>query len=504
VLQKEQLTGYIEVLLENEAGIANLFLVHGELMESLLAPPYHKIIAESIAIEKIQELCQKHGAVFNVYQSGEVTATTGEESAIKKSLSPNVIKLFETIFVNLESVTNATFKAGAFQTIFKAVLPRSADKYAFLDPFIGDFRYVNKALSYSGDATCEEFVDGMCEVITNILKVVLNRVPESTFLPQLSRSLESVSTTSSDLIEKLQLEARIPAFFQDYSYFKTDEANEESRKKSPESYKVLNLQGIGVSEIGSDNILREFYRAISVIVEKYVESGGQIVHYTRFKKSNEFQRYHTATAFLQQFNLSYLKSHPEKLAFWLNLYNFLVLDAVLEFGIKTSIQDVKGFFTKASYRLGGNIFNLDDIEHGILRNNERRPYSFFRQFAGADSRKAFCLNPPDHRVHCCFFCAAKSCPPLTVYTPKNLDRQLDQAVIRYLLTNGMRINEEKYELWLNRTFYWYRKDFESKGTTVLDFVINALEGRKIGQFMQKNRNRLTLHFMDYDWSLNGD
>jgi hypothetical protein len=90
-----------------------------------------------------------------------------------------------------------------------------------------------------------------------------------------------------------------------------------------------------------------------------------------------------------------------------------------------------------------------------------------------------------------------------VYTPKNLDKQLDRAVNRYLLTNGMRVDQKKHELWLNRTFYWYRKDFEEGGKTLLDFIINALKDKEIGQYLQQNRPRLTLRFMDYDWSLNG-
>ena len=68
--------------------------------------------------------------------------------------------------------------------------------------------------------------------------------------------------------------------------------------------------------------------------------------------------------------------------------NFLVIDGILKSGFTTSVQDVKGFFSKNSYRLGAHVFSLDEIEHGVLRNNQRRPYSLFRPFGGTDPRQA--------------------------------------------------------------------------------------------------------------------
>jgi hypothetical protein len=139
-----------------------------------------------------------------------------------------------------------------------------------------------------------------------------------------------------------------------------------------------------------------------------------------------------------------------------------------------------------------------------LRNNQRRPYSLFRPFSGSDPRKAFCLNPPDNRIHCCLVCGAKSSPGLTVYTPDQVNTQLNQAVNRFLSPErGMRIDRGKNELWLNRAFYWYRKDFEQRGKTLGDFVVETLQGKEIKQFLVQNREKLTLRFMDYDWSLNG-
>lgn len=503
LIQKEGLSGYIEVLLEHETGIADLFFAEGKLVESLLAPPDNQMTGDSTSIEDIGALCQQHGAIFNVYQASDIAASITQEHTAAAAISQEAIALFEAILVGLESVANATMKEKNFQTLFKTILPRVADKYTFLDPFIGEFRYANGSLSYTGEAAYDEFVNGLCEVINTTLASLLTNIHRNILLPKISTRLEPVSTSYSDLVEKLNLEVRLPEIFQDYSFLQENLAAGESGKKGSETRTVLNLQGIGVSEIGSESILREFYRVISLIVEKYVDTGTNMVQYSRLKKSREFQQYQTATALLQKLDLSYLRDRDILLAFWINLYNFLVIDGIFEFGVNNSVQDVKGFFTKTSYRLGEYLFSLDDIEHGILRNNQRRPYSLFRQFTRSDPRKEFSLTPADNRIHCCFCCAAKSGPPLIVYTPKNLDRQLDLAVTRYFLTHGMRVDREKNELWLSRSFYWYRKDFDADGKTLLDFVITALQQQDIGQFMLQNRSKLTLRFMEYDWSLNG-
>ncbi len=501
LLRKEKLSGYIEVLFEQEAGIATLFFSDGELFESLWAPLDNRIVAPPITLAEVNERCLEYGAVFTVYQATDVF-TTKTLSESTREVPQDAINLFEMILVGIESITHATVKTGNFQTVLKSVIPKIADKYTFLDPFVGDFRYVNGYLSYNGDVPYEEFVNGACELINTILATLLASVPQNTLLLKVSTTLEPVSTEYSELIEQLNLEVRMPKVFQDYSFLQ-DTAADANEKQGPESQTVLNLRGIKVSEISPENILREFYRVISAIVQKYGETGSNEIQYTRLKKSKEFKEYLAATALLQKLDLVYLTTREERLAFWLNLYNFLVIDGIFEFGVTKNIQNVKGFFTKTTYRIGENLFSLDDLEHGILRNNQRRPYSLFRQFSGSDPRKIFCIDPPDLRLHCCFCTGTKSTPALNVYMPKKLDQQLDSAVVRFLLTNGLRLDRKKNELWLSRIFYWYRKDFDIGSKNLLDFVMDALRQQEIGQFIQEHRKTIIPRFMDYDWSLNG-
>ena len=38
-----------------------------------------------------------------------------------------------------------------------------------------------------------------------------------------------------------------------------------------------------------------------------------------------------------------------------------------ESGLPNSVLEIKNFWRKTSYNIGGQKFSLDDIEHGILR-----------------------------------------------------------------------------------------------------------------------------------------
>ena len=50
-----------------------------------------------------------------------------------------------------------------------------------------------------------------------------------------------------------------------------------------------------------------------------------------------------------------------------DIYNALTIHGICEQGVPTSVLGVKSFWKSTAYNIGGHIFTLDDIEHGILR-----------------------------------------------------------------------------------------------------------------------------------------
>lgn len=501
--EKDVLSGYIEVTFENKGGVANLFLVDGELGETIFASADQGFLAEPISVKEVLERCQSQGAVLHVYQAPAMSAKVqGQGRFLREPVPADALRLFETIIGQFETVIDALLKPGTFENELKKMLPRFADKHAFLDPFLGDFRYTNHTIAYTGDASYKEFLDGLSDLLNSILAACAERIPKTTLFPRIALAFEPLVLIHAGQIERLHLEHRMPDLFQDHQYLKDQESNEPPTDKT-QARSILNLQGLGVPNIGTESILREFYRVITLIAKKYVAADGQAFQYANFKKSPDYQHYQTATALLQNLDVAALKSRDDALAFWLNLYNFLVIDGVLKAGIAASVQDSPGFFAKTSYRLGEYVFSLDEIEHGILRNNQRRPYAVSRPFSGADPRKAFDLVPMDLRVHACLVNATKSAPAFTVYTPNQLESQLTQATQRFVGSpRHLRFDREKHELWLNRKFYWYHKDFAPLETTLIDFLLAALTDPQQKAVIAQQRSQLTLRFMDYDWGLN--
>jgi hypothetical protein len=504
VLRKEALTGYIEVIFEKNIGVANVFFSEGKIVESLFAQPDDHIIALPKNVEEIVEISEKNKALFNAYQSREVSIASKKVSDLELPVPPDVITLFGQILACLESVADQVVKTGAFEKIFKAHLPQIANQYDFFDPFVGDFQYTNKSLTYTGDVPCREFVNGMCELINASVASLLETVPKNVLLPHISRAIEPVSLTHSELIDLLHLKSCMPEIFQDYSFLREAGLDEEGKGKLLEKQVLLNLRGIENPDIGLEEILREFYRVVSLISEKYSDPNGKIMYYSNLKESQEFQEYKAAAAQLQKCDPSSLQDRNERLAFWMNVYNFLVIDGILEWDVKTDVRNTKGFFTRTGYLIGKHVFSLDDIEHGILRNNQRHPYTLFRQFSSSDPRKEFCISPLESCIHCCLACGTKSSPPLVVYLPKNLDKQLGRVVDYFLSTQAMRLDLAKQELWLDRTFYWYRKDFEEREGNLFDFVLGVVQDENTRQLLQENRKKLKIRFMEYDWNLNGE
>ena len=51
----------------------------------------------------------------------------------------------------------------------------------------------------------------------------------------------------------------------------------------------------------------------------------------------------------------------------LDIYNALTIHGICEEGVPSSVLGVTNFWKSIAYNIGGHVFTLDDIEHGVLR-----------------------------------------------------------------------------------------------------------------------------------------
>lgn len=68
--------------------------------------------------------------------------------------------------------------------------------------------------------------------------------------------------------------------------------------------------------------------------------------YERKAASDLYKRYVELSYSLRDMDLAELKTREEQLAFWINLYNVIVMHGVIELGISDSVKEVRSFFTR--------------------------------------------------------------------------------------------------------------------------------------------------------------
>lgn len=228
--------------------------------------------------------------------------------------------------------------------------------------------------------------------------------------------------------------------------------------------------------------------------------------YGHLSLSKAYRDYRRLTQGLRGFDAGILHGTEEKTAFWINVYNGLIMDAVIRWLVGRSVQDEPGFFWRAAYNVGGHRFSASDIEHGVLRANSPYPAWPRPMFSRSDPRLRYALERVDPRVHFTLVCASRSCPTISVYRAEELDTQLSQASQVFIRHGGTELDTNERQIKLSRIFQWYAPDFGASWMAIgdkqrlLDFVMPHLP---LDQADQLQAGRWSVAFKEYDWSLNG-
>ncbi len=259
--------------------------------------------------------------------------------------------------------------------------------------------------------------------------------------------------------------------------------------------------GMAPEQVAAD--LRQKINAMSGAA--YDGEAGQ-VDYGRLKGSEIYADYMDCARLLRAFDLGWLSSREQRLAFWINLYNALIVDAVIQLHVENSVTEVPGFFWRAAYAIGGLRFSAFDMEYGILRANAGHPAIPGPQFRADDPRQAHSLERLDPRVHFALVCASRSCPPIAYYQAATIDDQLDLATRAFIHGGGVVLDRDAEEVRLSRIFQWYAPDFGAGpfaiGDTrpLLEFIAPYLLDDGDRAYIRSGRPKV--RFQSYDWRLN--
>jgi hypothetical protein len=200
------------------------------------------------------------------------------------------------------------------------------------------------------------------------------------------------------------------------------------------------------------------------------------VDYDAFASDRRLQ---TTVAAIAEADLRESDSRAQ-LSFYINAYNVLVVQAILDGRSPRTNLGKFRFFYREKFTIAGERLSLHALE-------KRRIRSF-----------------GDPRIHFAIVCASASCPHLRseAYVPERLDCQLDDNTRRFL--NDPQKNRFDLESGLasvSKIFKWFGEDFELDGQGVDGFLAQYVDDEGVAEALRSSR--LKIRYLEYDWSLNG-
>lgn len=130
---------------------------------------------------------------------------------------------------------------------------------------------------------------------------------------------------------------------------------------------------------------------------------------------------------LKGLNLDNLRQDEEKISFWINLYNGILLHLIQTkklLGGKMAFDSTTFFH---SVPIGEWSFSLNQIKMGILFNNSKKPLQLFRPFKQSDDRRFLSPAKNDPRVLFALSLGSSHGPEICLYDEEQLDFQLSEA-----------------------------------------------------------------------------
>ncbi|XP_054767788.2 uncharacterized protein LOC129275039 isoform X1 [Lytechinus pictus] len=253
------------------------------------------------------------------------------------------------------------------------------------------------------------------------------------------------------------------------------------------------------SDLGED-----MRKLILSLYNEYLSSDGKRVNYKGIAASSQFQTYTRMTAQLYRVDVK-SASREEKIAFFINIYNALVIHGYVTSGPPQNLWQRYKFFNYVSYIIGGQLYSLNDIENGILRANRKPIGSLSKPFSKNDPRLQVALDQPEPLIHFALVCGAKSCPPIKTYSGKDVMNELQLAAEAFLEgSDGCQVIEDKKEVKCSQIFKWYREDFGRNDKDVAVFISKHMgESEKKKSLLQVIGHKdYKVSYMKYNWGIN--
>ena len=232
--------------------------------------------------------------------------------------------------------------------------------------------------------------------------------------------------------------------------------------------------------------------AFNRVVQQFVDEKGLVNYQALKRQSADLNAYVEQIGAISPENKPTLfATEAHRLAYWLNAYNALVMQSVIEAYPVKSVRDIRwfyGFFNRTKHLVGGKEYTLKHIEHEIVR----------KQFS-------------DPRIHVGLNCASMGCPklPQQAYQGETLYADLEVHMRLFLqASRNVYLDRVKNKLYLSKIMEWFETDFTSwyqkqygkENPTLIDYLkLYVSEPDK--NYLEKHPD-IDIEYVKYDWRLN--
>lgn len=239
--------------------------------------------------------------------------------------------------------------------------------------------------------------------------------------------------------------------------------------------KIIKGDAVNLDNIKRGSSLAINHHEWTALLQKNVTSEGKVDYLGFVKDSTSLEKYLDN---LSQNSPGSSWSEKEQIAYWINTYNAFTIKLIVDYYPVRSIKDISKGLTMIDspwdikfFKIGGVDFDLNTIEHEILRKKFNEP-----------------------RIHFAINCASVSCPQLRseAYNAEQLNTQLSEQANRFVNNLSKNIISNN-NLQLSKLFDWFKSDF-TKSQSLVNFLrehtsVNISENAAIS-------------YLDYNWNLN--
>ena len=234
-------------------------------------------------------------------------------------------------------------------------------------------------------------------------------------------------------------------------------------------------QRVAISQIKHDDF--------DTLLKKYVDKDGMVKYKDWHASTEDRTKLQTYINSLSRANLKQPSENKDKLAYWINAYNAVTIEGILQVYPTSSIKNhtSNGFgyniWKKLFLTVDDTRINLDSIEHKVLRK----------------------MNEP--RIHFAIVCASISCPRLLneAYVGDKLEKQLVTNTKDFFSRSRNFQANSSGQIQMSKIIEWFGKDFGQSQNDQLRVLYpyfpesarQALAGKSV-----------SVQYLNYDWNLN--